>query len=99
MGSTFNVRKQAFVLWEIADEAFDGSSYLECGQSAHSWYNSELTAFSLSLFMVAIYHGILSHENNSFCFSTASETLTDFMHLLRADIVDGDDEDGLVPIL
>lgn len=38
------------------------------------------------------YHGVLSHQDNSL----AAHRLPDLVHLLRADIVDGDDEDRLV---
>jgi hypothetical protein len=37
-------------------------------------------------------HGVLSHEDDTF----TTERLTDLVHLLRRDIVDGDDEDALV---
>merc|ERR1712230_8929 len=37
-------------------------------------------------------HGVLAHQNHCF----ASEGLADFVHLLRGDIVNADDEDGLV---
>jgi hypothetical protein len=37
-------------------------------------------------------HGVLSHENDTL----TTKGLTDLVHLLRRDIVDGDDEDGLV---
>src|SRR2546421_4878655 len=37
-------------------------------------------------------HGILSHQDDCL----PSQRLADFVHLLRADIVDRDDEDGLV---
>jgi hypothetical protein len=42
--------------------------------------------------ILAAYHGVLAHEDNTL----ATETQTNLVHLLRADIVDGDDEDGLV---
>ena len=38
------------------------------------------------------YHGVLAHQDNAL----ATERLSDLVHLLRRDIVDGDDEDGLV---
>lgn len=38
------------------------------------------------------YHGVLPHENDTL----ATETQANLVHLLRADIVDGDNEDGLV---
>lgn len=37
-------------------------------------------------------HGVLSHEDDTL----AAERLTDLVHLLRRDIVNGDDEDALV---
>jgi hypothetical protein len=37
-------------------------------------------------------HGVLAHEDNGL----AAEGDTDFVHLLRCDIVDRDDEDALV---
>lgn len=37
-------------------------------------------------------HGVLAHEDDTL----ATERLADLVHLLRGDIVDGDDEDGLV---
>lgn len=36
-------------------------------------------------------HGVLAHQDNTL----TAEGLTDLVHLLRRDIVDGDDEDGL----
>ena len=38
------------------------------------------------------YHGVFTHQNDSI----SSKTLANLVHLLRADIVDGYDEDGLV---
>lgn len=38
------------------------------------------------------YHGVLAHQDDTL----ATEGLSDLVHLLRADIVDRDDEDGLV---
>jgi hypothetical protein len=37
-------------------------------------------------------HGVFAHQDDGL----AAERLTDFVHLLRADIVDLDDEDGFV---
>lgn len=37
-------------------------------------------------------HGVLAHEHDAF----AAQRLADLVHLLRRDIVDGDDEDALV---
>jgi hypothetical protein len=39
-------------------------------------------------------HGVLAHQDNGI----TTESLTDLVHLLRRDIVDGDDEDGLVSL-
>ena len=38
------------------------------------------------------YHGVLAHQDDTL----AAEGLTNLVHLLRRDIVDGDDEDGTV---
>lgn len=38
------------------------------------------------------HHGVLSHQDNGI----SAERLTNLVHLLRRDIVDADDEDGLV---
>lgn len=38
------------------------------------------------------YHGVLAHQDNTLL----AERVSDLVHLLRADIVDGDDEDGAV---
>lgn len=42
--------------------------------------------------VIKAYHGVLAHQDNAI----AAERLTDLVHLLRRDIVDRDDEDGLV---
>lgn len=95
------MRKQALVLREIVDEAFDGSSYLRFGQSAHRSYDSELLASSLSLspVLTVTYHGIFAHEYYSLNFPLRPQAFSNLMHLLRADIVDRNDEDRLVPVL
>ena len=41
---------------------------------------------------VCSHHGVLSHQDNTL----TSEGVPDFVHLLGADIVDTDDEDGVV---
>jgi len=38
------------------------------------------------------YHGVLAHQDNAI----TTESLANLVHLLRRDIVDADDEDGLV---
>lgn len=42
------------------------------------------------------HHCVLAHQNNTGNFALSSQTLSDLMHLLRADIVNGDDENRLV---
>lgn len=42
------------------------------------------------------YHRILPHQHNARNITPSSQTLSDLVHLLRADIVDCNDEDGLV---
>ena len=81
------MRKQALVLREIVDEAFDGSSHLHFGQSSTS----------LSLSIPATNHSIFAHEHDSLDLPFRTQTLSDLMHLLRADIINGNDEDRLVP--
>lgn len=39
---------------------------------------------------------VFPHEHNSLHFTLSSQTLTDLVHLLRGNIVDGTDEDTLV---
>jgi len=46
------------------------------------------------LVVTETHHGVLAHQDNAI----ATERLTDLVHLLRADIVDGDNEDGLVAL-
>jgi hypothetical protein len=41
---------------------------------------------------VPSHHGVLAHQDNTL----SAEGVSDFVHLLGADIVDADDEDGLV---
>lgn len=38
------------------------------------------------------YHGVLSHQDDTL----SPERLSDLVHLLRADIVDGDNEDAAI---
>jgi len=38
------------------------------------------------------YHGVLAHQDDAL----AAHAVADLVHLLRGDIVDGDDEDALV---
>lgn len=75
------------ILGEIVDEAFDGPSYLKFGQS--------LSGLGLSI--PATHHSIFAHEHYSLDLPFRTQTLSDFMHLLRADIVNGNDEDRFVP--
>ena len=42
--------------------------------------------------VVSSYHGVLAHQDNAL----AAEGMADLVHLLGRDIVDFDDEDGLV---
>lgn len=45
-----------------------------------------------TLCSVHSYHGILSHQDDAL----STESLADLVHLLGADIVDGDDEDAAI---
>ena len=42
------------------------------------------------------YHCVLSHQHNARDIISVSQALSDLVHLLRADIVDCDNEDGFV---
>lgn len=42
------------------------------------------------------YHGVLSHKNNTLRLTIPSQTLSNLVHLLRTDIVDGDNEYGFM---
>ena len=48
--------------------------------------------FRASIDCEVSYHGVLAHQDNTL----ASKSHSDLVHLLRADIVDFDDEDGVV---
>lgn len=74
--------EETLVLGVVADEALDGTANLRGLAVA--------TRGLRALFLA--YHGVLSHQDDSL----SAERLTDLVHLLRADIVDTDDEDGVV---
>lgn len=42
------------------------------------------------------YHRVLSHQHNARNFTASSQTLSDLVHLLRADIVNRNNEDRFV---
>lgn len=46
--------------------------------------------------LVLAHHCILAHQNYTLYLAIAPQTLPDFVHLLRADVVNGDNEDGFV---
>ena len=58
----------------------------------------ELLATSQSLSIATTHHCIFTHKHDSLNFPFAPQTLTDFVHLLRADIVNRNNEDRFVPI-
>lgn len=43
-------------------------------------------------------HRIFSHQNNTLRLTISSKALSNLVHLLRTDIVDGDDENGFVRV-
>ena len=51
-----------------------------------------LLCLSLVFLLVFAYHGVLAHQHDTL----PAQALPDLVHLLRGDIVDGDDEDALV---
>lgn len=79
------MRKQTLPLWVLSNEALDGATDLE------TQLVSKTARMKIAMDPHS-YHGVLSHENNTL----ATETQTNLVHLLGADIVDGDNEDGLV---
>ena len=61
--------------------------------------HAELPA-SMSLSIAATYHSVFAHKYYPLNFPIGgSQTLPNLMHLLRADIVDGNNKDRLVPNL
>ena len=86
------MRKEALIFRRVGDKAFDGASNLivkvpsvwnAAGRpSRHSkpYHQKKPTD-----------HRILAHEDYTF----SSQTLSDLVHLLGADIVDGNNEYGL----
>lgn len=82
---TLNEGQQALVLGVVGDETLDGTTDLgEQSIAGHRTIRDSRTT----------YHGVLAHEDDSL----ATETQTNLVHLLRADIVDTDNEHGLVLI-
>ena len=79
--------KKALVFGEVGDETFDGATDLGNGMLAkHIYGNCESCA-------ARSYHGIFPHEDNALDLALASQALSDLVHLLGADIVDGDNKD------
>jgi hypothetical protein len=77
-----DVRKKTLILWGIRKEALDGTTDLYESQNHH--FHSTVDCVS--------YHGVLSHQDNAL----TTEGLTNLVHLLGADIVNGDDEDAAI---
>jgi hypothetical protein len=76
--STLHMRQQSLVLRIVHHKSLDGTAHLH-----ESSIPSRQAAIHIS------YHCILSHKNDSL----TTETQTDLVHLLGADIVHSDDED------
>ncbi|KAI9166980.1 tRNA (guanine-N(7)-)-methyltransferase non-catalytic subunit trm82 [Paramyrothecium foliicola] len=81
-----DVRQEALVLGSIENEGPEGTTNLVKTRLA-----ADRTLAGCICRAVA-YHGVLAHQDNSL----TTEGVSDLVHLLRADIVDGDDENGLV---
>ena len=81
---TLNEGEQTLVLRVVGDEALDGTANLENPSACNSQRSDTEES----------YHGVLAHQDNTL----ATETQTNLVHLLRADIVDTDDEDSVVLI-
>ena len=77
-----NERKEAFVLGGLRDEALNSTAHL-LRQSA---------VFKCQARNGNPHHGVLAHEDNTL----TPKRESDLVHLLGADIVDADDEDGPV---
>lgn len=82
---TLNEGEQTLVLGVVVDEALDGTANLD---------NSSACGTGTGGFRGSSYHGVLTHQDDTL----ATETQTNLVHLLRADIVDTDNEDRLVLI-
>lgn len=74
--------KKALPLWRISHEPLDGTANL--------WIC--LAAIHVVCLPQLSYHGVLSHQDNTL----SAERLSDLVHLLRADIVNGDNEDAAI---
>jgi hypothetical protein len=79
---TLDERKDALVVRVVAEEALDGTANLDILSTNAPYFAT----------LYPPYHSVLSHQNDT----ASTEGQTDLVHLLRADIVDGDDEDGAV---
>jgi hypothetical protein len=84
----FDVREKTLVLGVLGDEGLDGTADLIFINMMSS--SQQLPISSLET--AATYHSILSHQHDTL----TTQALADLVHLLRGDIVDGDDEDALV---
>lgn len=87
-GHTFDMGKETLIFGEVGDETFNGSSNLRISSSS-----ARRPYISLGKNR---YHSILAHQDDALHLPSTSQALPDLVHLLRADIVDGDDEDGFV---
>lgn len=74
--------KKALPLWRVTNEPLDGTANLE----------NCLAVIYMVLLSQLSYHGVLSHQDNTL----SAERLSDLVHLLGADIVDGDNEDAAI---
>lgn len=77
------MRKETLVLGVVVDETLEGTANLEKFRSIAPTEHRRLNR---------AYHGVLAHQDNTL----TTEGDTDLVHLLRADIVNTDDEHGLV---
>lgn len=96
--------QETLVLGSVVDEGLEGTADL----LAANWVSKNQIAseicpqklsrlFNGSVFVhyfqgTATYHSVLAHQDNAI----STEGVADFVHLLRADIVNRDDEDGTV---
>ena len=81
------MRQEALIFREFINEALDCSTHLFNRISIHDRMLTGMAATEHVVF--ESYHSVLSHQNDTL----SSKTLANLVHLLRANIVDCDDED------
>ncbi len=78
------MRQKTFVLWVVCDEPLNSTTNLESDSQPNRSPSLPVSAQQ--------YHSVLAHQNHA----VSAQCPADLVHLLRADIVDGDDENRFV---